>query len=49
MAPKEDKTNNHDARICPTFNGDDPSEYEQYRQRMTFWLLTQSDDDKKMG
>ena len=49
MAPKEAKPNNHDARICPTFNGDDPSEYEQYIQRMTCWLLTQSEDDRKNG
>ena len=49
MAPKDENPNNHDAIICPTFNGDDPSEYEQHRQKMTCWLLVQSEYGKKNG
>ena len=45
----DEQPHNHDAIICPTFNGDDPSEYEHYRKKMVFWLLTQSKDDIKNG
>ena len=51
MPGKDDTShfNYHDARNCPTFSGDDPSDYEEYRKMMTWWLLTQTEVDKDSG
>ena len=47
--PDSDTHSFADARHCPTFDGHDPSDFDVYRKRMTWWLLTQTEADQDSG
>ena len=53
MAPaqgdKNDVRNHDDIKACPTFEGEYPSEFEDYHRKLTWWLWTQKQEDHEAG
>ena len=46
---QDDKEEQHDSRFCPAYSGEDPGEFVEYRHVLSWWLLTQSAQDKDSG
>ena len=51
MAPgdTETKGRDFDAKICPNFDGEDPSLFDEYHKRLMWWMWTQSTEDQNSG